>query len=76
MSGVSAQPFEPDPRAQLVAALTQPVRWVAVMHQLRALGASRFLDVGPGRVLAKLVPRILDPVDVEIEAADAETAHV
>jgi [acyl-carrier-protein] S-malonyltransferase len=76
ISGVSARPFEDDPRPQLVASLTGPVRWVAVMHRLRALGAWRFLDVGPGRVLGKLVPRILDPQDVKVEAAEAEVSRV
>ena len=69
ISGATASPFEPDPTEQLIASLTSPVRWVEVMRRLDADGARRFLDVGPGRVLAKLVPRILD--DAEAESADA-----
>jgi acyl transferase domain-containing protein len=76
MSGVTGQPFERDPRAGLIASLTHPVRWVAVMHHLGAMGATHFLDVGPGRVLAKLVPRIFDHEDVEVEAAEAEATRV
>jgi [acyl-carrier-protein] S-malonyltransferase len=40
------------------------VRWVAVLERLRAEGATRFCDVGPGRVLAGLVKRTLDGVEV------------
>lgn len=72
ISGATASVFEPDPRAQLVASLTHPVRWVEVMRLLSADGINRFLDVGPGRVLAKLVPRILDSAEV----VQAEAAHV
>ena len=54
-SCASAQPFA-DPARELAEALTRPVRWTATM---RALPAGEFVDVGPGRVLAKLVKRIL-----------------
>jgi malonyl CoA-acyl carrier protein transacylase len=74
ISGATATPFESDPRPQLVASMTNPVRWVEVMSALEALGASRYCDVGPGRVLAKLVPRILD--DAEVEPRRSEAAHV
>ena len=65
ISCATASPFADDPREQLVAALTEPVRWAGVMRCLHASGARRFDDVGPGRVLAKLVPRILDDVEVD-----------
>lgn len=69
----SAVPFV-DPRAQLPAALTSPVRWREVLLVLHALGARRFVDVGPGRVLAGLVRRTLG-TDVEIvEVADVVVA--
>ena len=38
-------------------ALTAPVRWTATMRALAALGIRRFVDAGPGAVLAKLVAR-------------------
>lgn len=57
LSGASAAPFE-DPAEELATALVRPVRWVATMHALAALGADQFVDVGPGGVLAKLVVRI------------------
>lgn len=50
-----------DPRAELAAALTRPVRWTLTMRALAALGADDFVDAGPGRVLHKLVKRTLEP---------------
>lgn len=44
-----------DPRAELVAALTRPVRWVAVLRALEWRGIDRFVEAGPGDVLTKLV---------------------
>ena len=58
ISGVTAAPFT-DVREQLAAALTAPVRWRETMTALQALRAHHFIDTGPGRVLAKLVPRNL-----------------
>lgn len=64
ISGVTATAFGSDPRERLVQALVSPVRWVDVLRRLQAAGARRFLDVGPGRVLAGLVKRTLDGVEV------------
>jgi malonyl CoA-acyl carrier protein transacylase len=58
VSCASAEPFT-DPASELAAALVAPVRWTATMRALAALGAETFVDVGPGRVLAKLVRRTL-----------------
>lgn len=74
ISCVSAAPFGSDPRALLAEALTSPVRWVDVLRRLREEGARRFLDVGPGKVLAGLVRRTLDGVEIET-AREAEVAH-
>jgi malonyl CoA-acyl carrier protein transacylase len=65
ISCVSGDPFGDDPRELLVAALTSPVRWVDVLRRLEAGGARRYLDVGPGKVLAGLARRTLDGVEVE-----------
>jgi [acyl-carrier-protein] S-malonyltransferase len=65
LSCVTAAPLGADVRAVLAAALTRPVRWIDVLRRLRADGARRFVDVGPGRVLAGLVKRTLDGVSVE-----------
>ena len=48
---------------ELARALTHPVRWREVMTTLAELGARQFVDVGPGRVLARLVPRNLPTLE-------------
>jgi malonyl CoA-acyl carrier protein transacylase len=70
----TAEPFD-DPRARLAQAITSPVRWLEVAHALYRLGARRFLDAGPGRVLAGLIGRTLDGVEVHV-ATDLEPAGV
>lgn len=56
ISGASAQPFA-DVRAELAEAIVRPVRWRSTMQTLLGLGASAFLDFGPGKVLCRLVAR-------------------
>lgn len=63
LSAVTASPFE-DVRAQLAQALTMPVRWRETLLALRELGAERFLEVGPGKVLTGLVKRTLRDVEL------------
>ena len=74
LSCVTAAPFA-DPRDQLVLALTSPVRWTDVLTSLRDLGATRYVETGPGRVLTNLVRKSLDDVEAEaplaMEAAGA-----
>ena len=60
---VTAQPFT-DPRRELADALTMPVRWREVMLTLHELGAQRFVDVGPGRILTGLAKRTLSDVEL------------
>lgn len=45
-------------RARLVEQVVRPVRWVECVQALRALGAERCVEVGPGRTLAGLGKRI------------------
>ena len=66
LSAVTAAPFD-DIAAQLTAALTSPVRWRETLLALHELGAERFVEVGPGRVLTGLVKRTLR--DVELVSA-------
>jgi [acyl-carrier-protein] S-malonyltransferase len=66
ISAVTAQPFE-DIRSQLADALTNPVRWRETLFALHELGATRFVEVGPGRVLTGLTKRTLK--DVELVSA-------
>jgi [acyl-carrier-protein] S-malonyltransferase len=68
ISGATARPFE-DMRAELSAAIVSPVRWRQTMQALGELGASTFVDFGPGEVLAKLVARNLPEASVlDLEA--------
>lgn len=62
ISCVTAAPFS-DPPKELSEALVSPVRWREVMTALFDLGARDFVDVGPGHVLARLVPRNLPELD-------------
>ncbi|HLH67061.1 MAG TPA: ACP S-malonyltransferase [Solirubrobacteraceae bacterium] len=63
VSAVTARPFA-DPRRELADALTMPVRWRETLLALRDLGAERFVDVGPGRVLSGLAKRTLRDVEL------------
>lgn len=56
ISGLTALPFSDVP-AELSRAVIAPVRWREVMTTLVSLGAEEFVDVGPGRVLGRLVAR-------------------
>lgn len=54
ISGRSGRPFQA-PRSELVAALTEPVRWAAVVERLARRGVERWIEVGPGKALGGLV---------------------
>ena len=71
-SCASTQPFE-DVRAELAAALTKPVRWRETVLALHEAGARRFVEVGPGKVLARLGKRIVP--DCPVETPAEELAH-
>lgn len=73
ISSMTALPFV-DPRAELVAALTRPVRWVAVLRALEWRGVDRFVESGPGSVLTKLVRRTLPHAEA-VTVDDAEVAR-
>ena len=45
-------------RRWLADQLTNPVRWQASMERLMAEGVERFVEIGPGRVLAGLMKKI------------------
>jgi [acyl-carrier-protein] S-malonyltransferase len=66
VSSTTADFFADDPRDALAASLVNPIRWTAVLAKLNDLGVGRYLDVGPGKVLAGLVRRTLKGADVEI----------
>lgn len=77
VSNVTAEPVsDPDEaRRLLVQQLTSPVRWAASMRAMRDGGATHFVELGPGRVLAGLMRRIdrNTPVD---SVASAEQVDI
>jgi malonyl CoA-acyl carrier protein transacylase len=72
-SCASTEPFE-DVRAELAAALTRPVRWRETMLALQAEGCTRYVEVGPGKVLARLGKRILSD-GPKVETPSLEPAN-
>jgi [acyl-carrier-protein] S-malonyltransferase len=69
VSSTSAEFFADDIRGALAASLVSPIRWIAVLTRLSALGVTRYLDVGPGKVLAGLVRRTIKGAEVETLAS-------
>ena len=61
-------------RDALAAGLTSPIRWTGVSRKLRQLGVMRYIDVGPGKVLAGLVRKTID--DAEVETLKSREAAV
>jgi [acyl-carrier-protein] S-malonyltransferase len=64
-SNVDAQPHT-DPheiRPLLVRQVLQPVLWEQTMRNLLAAGCERFVEIGPGRVLAGLLKRVQRKVE-------------
>jgi len=68
ISCLTAAPMT-DPRRDLADGLTRPVRWTATMRALADRGAERFLDAGPGQVVAKLARRNVPGAEVQTLAA-------
>ncbi len=62
VSNVTAQPLPLDDNAALQQELTtqtySPVRWIESVRTMYAGGASRFIEIGTGKVLAGLIKRI------------------
>lgn len=57
-------------RAVLVAQIASPVRWVECVEVLAEAGASRYVELGQGRVLSGLVRQILG-METEVSAVDS-----
>jgi [acyl-carrier-protein] S-malonyltransferase len=54
----------PELRQELEIQVYSPVRWIESLQRLAQLGCDRFLEVGPGQVLAGMVRRTLPDVRV------------
>ncbi len=70
----TTEPFT-DVRAELAAALTSPVRWRETMLALHEAGVTRYVEIGPGKVLARLGKRILPADAGKVETPAEELAH-
>jgi malonyl CoA-acyl carrier protein transacylase len=64
ISCATTRPFS-DVRAELAQALVRPVRWRETVLALHAAGVRRFVEVGPGNVLARMGKRIVPDCPVE-----------
>lgn len=66
VTNVDASPIGTDHavRNALVRQVVSPVRWVESIEKMIAMGATKFVEVGPGKVLAGLVKRINKDVEV------------
>ena len=70
-SCASAAPFA-DVREELAGALVRPVRWRETVLALGAAGVESYVDVGPGKVLARLMKRIAP--DLKAQSPNFEEA--
>jgi [acyl-carrier-protein] S-malonyltransferase len=52
-------------RKNLVAQLTAPVRWTQSVQAMYADGATKFTEIGPGKVLQGLVKKIAPEAEAE-----------
>jgi [acyl-carrier-protein] S-malonyltransferase len=74
VANVSAEPIQhPDDLArELATQVYSPVRWSDSLERLSALGCDRFLELGPGTVMAGLVKRTLPKARVASFGAPAD----
>jgi [acyl-carrier-protein] S-malonyltransferase len=66
LANVDARPLtNPDDlRTELRDQITASVRWIDIVERASALGVQRFYEVGPGKVLSGLIPRIVKGAEV------------
>jgi [acyl-carrier-protein] S-malonyltransferase len=76
IGNVQAQPLATvaEIRAELVAQLTSSVRWTASVSAMIEAGVSRFVEIGPGAVLAGLVKRIAPNVETATAGTPEDVA--
>ena len=79
INSVDGQPLSDagDIRSHLQKQVYSPVRWVTTVNAMVSAGASRFVECGPGKVLAGLSRRIDRAIPVSaIETPDSLTAAI
>ena len=61
LSNVTGQPHSSDPgaiKALMLEQITQTTNWAADVEAAKALGCTRFVELGPGKVLSGLIKKI------------------
>lgn len=76
ISNVTADPITAADaiRAELVAQVTAPVRWIASVHHMVAAGVGTFVEIGAGAVLTGLIKRI-EPGAQLVNVSDYASVH-
>ena len=74
VSNVEALPCDDETRVKplLVEQVCAPVRWDESIFGMKALGVTRYVEVGPGRVLSSLIKRI-DRTSVQNNISDIDS---
>jgi len=74
VGNVSARPLttEADIRQELAAQIAAPVRWEASVKAMLVGGATRFVEIGPGKVLTGLLKRIAPEAEA-LNVSDADS---
>lgn len=64
---VDAKPHtEPEEiKRNLISQLTSPVRWTQIVQNMHADGATRFIEVGPGKTLQGMIAKIAQGVEIK-----------
>ena len=57
-ANLTGQPYDDNPAMLLSKQVTNPVRWQTLITNMIADGFDTFIEVGAGRVLSKLMPKI------------------
>ncbi len=78
VANVTAEPYDTfGPAAEfLIRQIVSPVRWEESVRKMRAMGATAFVEVGPGKVLSGLVRRIDRDAAVAAFCAPCDLAGV
>ncbi len=64
LANVDALPYTPDTlKERLAAQIASPVRWTETVRRLMGQGDFTFVELGPGKVLTKLVTRIREAAE-------------